>query len=268
MAAYVDPSVRTTHFMDIIINTDSQKEGINPKETLVFLHYFGGSAQSWQWLILLLLQDYNCIALSLPGFGGEPALDEPSIAGFTSFIMQKLDSINVESYVLIGHSMSGKIAVDMAANDPNFSIKQLILVAPSPPTTEQISEENKQQMLNHPNLQQAENTVKNITLKPITAEQRELIIKNNLEADAKTWDWWVLEGSSHSIANDAEHLFLPITVLASEDDPAISFDSVLKESLPNLPDAKLVTIKEVGHLSPIEAPDWLAAQIRLAIIKE
>lgn len=254
--------------MDIITENDSQNTAINPKETLVFLHYFGGSAQSWQWLIPLLQQDYNCIALSLPGFGGEPALDEPSIAGFTSFIMQKLDEMNVESYVLIGHSMSGKIAVDMSANDPNFSIKQLILVAPSPPTTEQISEENKQQMLRHPNRQQAENTAKSITIKPITEEQRELIIQNNLEADDKTWKWWVLGGSEHSIANNAEHLFLPITVLVSEDDPAIGFDNVLKETLPNLPDAKLVTVKGVGHLSPIEAPEWLAAQIRLAIIKE
>ncbi|MGI4750560.1 MAG: alpha/beta fold hydrolase [Janthinobacterium lividum] len=252
----------------MITNTDFQKEEINPKETLIFLHYFGGSAQSWQWLVPLLQEDYNCIALSLPGFGEEPALDEPSIAGFTSFIMQKLDSMNVESYVLVGHSMSGKIAVDMAANDPNFSIKQLILVAPSPPTVEQISEKSKQQMLNHPNREQAEKTVESITLKPIMEEQRELIIKNNLEADDKTWKWWVLEGSSHSIANDDEHLFLPITVLASEDDPAISFESVLEESLPHLPDAKLVTIKGVGHLSPIEAPEWLAAQIRQAIIKE
>ncbi len=254
--------------MDIITNTDPQHTAINPKETLVFLHYFGGSAQSWQWLVPLLQKDFDCIALNLPGFGGEPALDEPSIAGFTSFIMQKLDSMNVESYVLVGHSMSGKIAVDMAANDPNFGIKQLILVAPSPPTTENISEENKQQMLRHPNREQAENTAASITLKPITAEQRELIIKNNLEADDKTWNWWVLQGSNHSIADDAEHLFLPITVIVSEDDPAISFDSTLKETIPHLPDAKLVTIKKAGHLLPIEVSEWLAAQIRQAAIKE
>lgn len=254
--------------MNIITNSNTQKAEINPKETLVFLHYFGGSAQSWQWVIPLLQKDYHCVTLNLPGFGGEPALPEPSIGAFTSFITQKLEAMNLESFVLVGHSMSGKIAVDMAANDPNFAIRQLILVAPSPPTTEQISEENKQQMLDHPNRQQAENTVKTITLKPVTEEQRELIIQNNLEADPQIWNWWVLEGSGHSIAEDAAHLFLPITILASEDDPAISFESILEECMPHLPDAKLVTIKGVGHLSPIEVPEWLAGEIKRCLVGE
>ncbi|RYE21992.1 MAG: alpha/beta fold hydrolase [Sphingobacteriaceae bacterium] len=239
---------------------------INPKQTLVLLHYFGGSAQSWNWTIPFLSKNYTCVALNLPGFGGEPALDEPSIAGMSSFIRQKLESMDIESYVLVGHSMSGKIAVNMAANDPNMAIKQLILVAPSPPTVEQIPDEDLQKMLNHPNQQQAENTVKSITIKPISSEQQELIIRNNLETDRKTWDWWCLQGTKHSIAEDTEHLFLPITLLTSEDDPAISFKSILEEAIPNLPDVKLITVKGVGHLIPMEAPEWLAAEIEKAII--
>ncbi len=239
---------------------------ITPKQTLVLLHYFGGSAQSWNWLIPFLNKNYNCVALNLPGFGGEAALDEPSIGGFASFIRQKLEDSGIESYVLVGHSMSGKIAVDMAANDPNFAVKQLILVAPSPPTVEQISEEDLQKMLNHPDRQQAESTAKSITIKPISEEQRDLIIQNNLQTDQKTWNWWCLQGTKHSIADDAQHLFLPVTVIASEDDPAISFKSILEEAMPNLPDAKLVTTKGVGHLIPIEAPEWLAAEIEKAII--
>ncbi|WP_419803202.1 alpha/beta fold hydrolase [Mucilaginibacter sp.] len=239
---------------------------INPKQNLVLLHYFGGSAASWQWLIPFLENDFNCIALDLPGFGAEPPLSDPSIGALTSFTRQKLEAMNIESYVLVGHSMSGKIAVDMAANDPNFAIKQLILIAPSPPTIEHISDEELQKMLNHPNLGQAENTVKSITIKPITEDQRDLIIQNNLQTDNKTWDWWCLKGTKHSIADDAAHLFLPITVIASQDDPAISFKSILQEAIPNLPDAKLVTTKGVGHLSPIEVPGWLASEIKKAIV--
>ncbi len=251
----------------MIINTSNTSEGqeIDPKQTLVFLHYFGGSAQSWNWTIEHLQKDYNCIALNLPGFGGEMALEEPSIAAFTSFIVQKLESLNIESYALIGHSMSGKIAVDVAANDPNFAVKQLILVAPSPPTIEHISENELQRMLIHPNQKEAETTANGITIKPISEEQRQLIIKNNLETDNKTWNWWLQEGVHHSIAEDSANLFLPIMVIASEDDPAISFDSILKETMPHLPDAKLISTKGVGHLIPIEAPQWLAEQIKAVL---
>lgn len=249
-------------------NIHPQQQESYLKETLVFLHYFGGSAQSWQWVIAQLQNDYNCIALNLPGFGGEPPLPEPSIANFTSFIREKLESMNVESYVLIGHSMSGKIAVDVAANDPNFAVKQLILVAPSPPTVQQMSDDEIQKRLNHPDQKRAEIAVESSIVKPISEEQHQLAIQNNLEADNKTWKWWLTDGAHHSIAEDSANLFLPITVLASEDDPSISFESILKETLPNLPDAKLVTIKGVGHFIPFEAPEWLAEQIRIALYKE
>ena len=123
-------------------------------------------------------------------------------------------------------------------------------------------------MLDHPNLQQAETSAEKNTIKPITEEQFQLIIKNNLETEQKTWNWWLTEGRLHSIAEDSAHLFLPITVLASEDDPAISFDSILKETMPHLPDAKLVTTKGVGHLIPLEAPEWLAMQIKKVLVKD
>jgi len=254
--------------MTTTTNISSSNQENELKENLVFLHYFGGSAQSWRWVIAKLQQHYNCIALNLPGFGGEPALPEPSIANYTSFIREKLESMNVESYVLIGHSMSGKFAVDVATNDPNFAVKQLILVAPSPPTIEHISEEERQKKLIHPNQKQAEIAADSATIKPLTEEQRQLIIKNNLEVEEQTWKWWLTEGMNHSIAEDQAHLFLPITVLASEDDPAISFESILKETMPHLPDAKLVTTKGVGHLIPMEDPEWLAEQIKLALYKE
>lgn len=251
----------------MIIDTSNTTEGqvTNPKQTLVFLHYFGGSAQSWTWTIEHLQNNYHCIALNLPGFGGEPALPQPSIAGFTSFIIQKLEGLNIESFVLIGHSMSGKIAVDVAANDPNFAVKQLILVAPSPPTIERIPDKELQRMLIHPNQHEAETTANSITIKPLSEEQRQLVIKNNLATDNKTWNWWLQEGVHHSIAEDAAHLFLPVTVIVSEDDPAISVESTLTETMPNLPDAKLITTKGVGHLIPIEAPEWLAGQIEMIL---
>jgi sigma-B regulation protein RsbQ len=254
--------------MTTTTNINSENTGNELKETLVFLHYFGGSAESWTWVIEKLQNNYHCIALNLPGFGGEPAFPEPSIANYTSFIIQKLESLNVESYVLIGHSMSGKLAVDVATNEPNFAVKQLLLVAPSPPIAEQIKEEELQKRLNHPDLQQAEIAAEKSTIKALTEVQRELVIKNNLESDHTTWKWWLTEGRSHSIIEDEAHLFLPITVIASEDDPNISFESILKETIPHLPNAQLVTTKGVGHFIPLEAPEWLAEQIRLAIIKE
>ena len=37
--------------------------------TLVFLHYFGGSSRTWQPVIDLLAPDFRCVALDLRGWG-------------------------------------------------------------------------------------------------------------------------------------------------------------------------------------------------------
>lgn len=103
-------------------------------DVLVFLHYFGGSAQSWQWVAEKLSDNYRCVALNLPGFGGTPPLEKPSTQGFADFVRSALSKLKIGRCALIGHSMGCKIALQVAADAAPETIQQLILVAPSPPT--------------------------------------------------------------------------------------------------------------------------------------
>lgn len=77
------------------------KEWGNDKEVaLVFLHYFGGSAQSWQWVAEKLSSDYRCLTINLPGFGGAAAVEEPTIQGFAAYVQEELSSLGVKAYTL------------------------------------------------------------------------------------------------------------------------------------------------------------------------
>ena len=73
---------------------------------------------------------------------------------------------------------------------------------------------------------------------------------------------------NYSIANNIKSLELPITVLASQDDPVITSELVKQRVMPFLNQAKLITTKGVGHLSPFEAPGWIAEQIRNIVAVE
>ena len=68
------------------------------REIIVFLHYFGGSAASWDWVIKKLSKDYRCIAITLPGFGSSPAMKKPSIQAFAEFVQRDLDSRGIKKY--------------------------------------------------------------------------------------------------------------------------------------------------------------------------
>ena len=234
---------------------------LTDKPALVFLHYFGGSALSWQWVTEKLTASHHCIVPDLPGFGGAMPLQNPSVQEMARWVLDHVKKHSIEKYTLIGHSMGGKIAVQAAALDTNGSIEQLFLIAPSPPTVEPIPEAEKKQMLRHPDRQQAEASVKKNTIRPLTQEQHNLAIATQLIADPDTWRWWINVGTSHSIQDQVTAIKIPVTVLASEDDPAISFDLIQREVMGVLPGAKLMTIKKVGHLSPMEAPEWIAGHL-------
>ncbi len=97
-----------------MIENNSIKQWGSNGETLVFLHYFGGSAGSWQWVAEKLKDSFRCISINLPGFGGTPALQAPSIQCYANYVQDQLSLLAVNNYHLIGHSMGGKIAMQLA----------------------------------------------------------------------------------------------------------------------------------------------------------
>lgn len=234
--------------------------------TLVFLHYFGGSAASWRWVAERLADRYRCVAINLPGCGGAPALPEPSIAGFADEVRAVVRSLGIENYSLVGHSMGGKIALQVAADAPPGTVRHLVLIAPSPPTTEPMPEAEKQRMLQHPDRAVAEETVRNATRMELTAERHDLAVSTQLIIDPATWGWWLKTGMDHSIADHVRSLSVPTTVLASEDDPVITPAVIQERVLAVLADPRLRQTRAAGHLLPLEKPKWVAEKIHDALI--
>ena len=236
-------------------------------KTLVFLHYFGGAALSWQW-VAQQLTDFHCIAFNIPGFGGTPAPQKPTLQQYAEIISQTLADLKLKNYSLIGHSMGGKLALQVAINC-DYPPQKIILIAPSPPTQEPMPEEEKQRLLNHhPSAENATTTIKNATQRPLNKEQYAVAIQTHQSVEDAAWRWWLLEGMNHSIADQIVKLHIPITVLASKDDPVISYSLIQSDVIGLLPNAKLITIENVGHLIPLEAADWTATQLRQIILSD
>lgn len=155
---------------------------------LVFLHYFGGAAKSWEWTMNALKENFDCMAVNLPGFGNTEALKEQTILNFAKFVLEKIIANHFQNCILIGHSMGGKIALQTAALDTENRIVKLILIAPSPPTTEPMNEKEKKRML-HQNREQAEITVRKSTGIVLDPEKFTLGVETQLMVDPLSWKW-------------------------------------------------------------------------------
>ncbi len=231
---------------------------------IVLLHYFGGAAKSWQWVISELSSNYQCFALNLPGFGNTEPLTKPSIENFTQWILKAIESLGLSNCTLVGHSMSGKLALSVAAKNIG-KVERVVLVAPSPPTREPMEESECERMLKHPNLSEAEKTVEGSVKNVLTNERQSLAIETQLIVDHNTWRWWLLDGMNHSIADRVAQVKIPVHLLASKDDPVIPFQPLCAELKNLLPNIQIDTVKGVGHLLPLEDPKWLASQINTVV---
>ena len=98
------------------------------KTTLVFLHYFGGSSKSWNSVIAQLEGSFHCVAMYLRGFCGSPQpYKQLSVNDNANDVINLILTLQLKEYVLIGHSMGGKIALDVASQKPRVSAALLLL---------------------------------------------------------------------------------------------------------------------------------------------
>lgn len=88
----------------------------------------GGSGQ-WDGCVDRLSSNLDLIAVDLPGFGTNAHLPPiNSIGGYADWIVQHLRDLGVERYHLLGHSMGGMIAQDVARLESE-RIDRLVLYA-------------------------------------------------------------------------------------------------------------------------------------------
>jgi len=237
--------------------------------TLVLLHYFGGSAMEWQSVMAQLSDRYRCIAIDLRGHGDSDSPETGySVDDMADDVAAVLREKNTVSFVLIGHSMSGKVAMALAARQPS-GLQSLLLLSPSPPLPEPIPDEDRQEMLDtHGQKKAAEDTFRQITEKPLSEEAHAQIVADNLRTANVAWDAWLLEGSKEDISDRMNLVTVPVHLLVGTDDRAVKPGVSETMTMPYLSTATFETVAGAGHLLPWETPDTVVDFIQKKIASD
>jgi pimeloyl-ACP methyl ester carboxylesterase len=85
---------------------------------VVLIHGAGGSHQHWLYQVRDLPQSVS-YALDLPGHGRSPGTGRDSIGAYGDWLRAFLDEAGLARAVLVGHSMGGAIALDLALRWPD-----------------------------------------------------------------------------------------------------------------------------------------------------
>lgn len=232
--------------------------------TFVYLHYWAGAGHAWQLVADQLVPDYRSLAPDLGGFGDAPApTGGYTLDAYAETVAAFIGHAQLGRYVLVGHSMGGKIALTLAARRPP-GLVGLALLSPSPPTTEPMTDEDRQASLKaYGDPAAAAKTLATITARPQPAALRAQIIADNLRAGKGAYDAWLLHGSRETIAARLCDVQVPCLILAGDHDAVMSPSVHGLETLPYLPEGTpLEIIAGAGHLLPYEAPQEVAALLR------
>jgi pimeloyl-ACP methyl ester carboxylesterase len=99
---------------------------------VVFLHGFGASIYSWRHQLEPVLQaGHRVVAYDNRGFGYSDHPDSGyGNAAYAALLVALLDSLRITDAVLVGHSMGGQIAAEVAAGTP-ARVRGLVLLDPA-----------------------------------------------------------------------------------------------------------------------------------------
>lgn len=237
---------------------------------LLLLHYFGGSARSWDALAARLGPARRCVAADMRGFGDDRSGGPYGVETYADDAAALAAGLG--RFVLVGHSMGGKVATALAARRPP-GLVGLVLVAPSPPCPEPMTDAARDSLrASFGSPEGAARTARAISARaddgpgfdPAVFDR---IVADHLRASRPAWDAWLDEGSREDIAPLAGRVAVPVLVVAGADDAALGPEVQRRLTLPRLPGgshppgARMETVPGSRHLVPLDAPDALAGLI-------
>lgn len=251
----------TANDVQLFIKDQGQGQG---SPVVLFLHYWGGSSRTWDDVIRHLPFQYRTIAPDLRGWGDSDApADAYALNDFARDVHVIVKELDLQNYIVVGHSMGGKIAQLFASQRP-AGLAGLVLVAPSPPIPLVLPPEVRVAMQGA--YASAESTGMALdhmlTAKPLSTAHRAQAIEDSLRGAPQAVAAWPNSTSYEDISADVHKINVPTLVIAGELDKVDPVGILEAEILTRIKQATMKVIPGTGHLSPLESPIEVAQMIQ------
>ncbi len=248
----------------IHVRVQEQGQGQERDEpVLVFLHYWGGSSRTWCGVAAELSARYRTVAPDHRGWGDSSAPAHGyAIADLADDAADVIGALGLRAFVLVGHSMGGKVAQLLASRRPR-GLRGLVLVAPSPPVATHLPDADRAALLAAYDTRESVAWVLDhvLTATRLAPALREQVITDSLRGAAPAREAWPNAAMREDLTAEVAAIDVPVCVIVGEHDRVDPVDALRQALLPWIPGARLQVLPGVGHLSPLEAPREVAAAI-------
>lgn len=241
------------------------------RPTLFCLHALGMSRLEYGPVTDALGGDFEVVALDLPGFGDATTADGVTVDDMVRQVTRQIRRHGATRWLLVGHSMGGKIASIVAARTLAgqgglFGLAGVVLLAASPPSPEPMSEANREQMI----AAAADGPLDTDTTRafvddnvgaPLPAVLDDQALSDLHRTSPEAWTAWFDRGSREDWSAEVGSLDLPALIVAGGADGPLGEDAQRRLNGSVYPRATHLTLDGAGHLLPLERPAEVASAV-------
>ncbi|WP_010215299.1 alpha/beta fold hydrolase [Sphingomonas sp. PAMC 26621] len=245
------------------IDLHVEQQGVG-SPALVFLHYWGGSSRTWRHVIDRLTPDFRTVAIDQRGWGRSAApAGRYALADMADDAQAVVAALDLERYILVGHSMGGKVAQLLASRRPR-GLVGVALIAPAPPVPLGLPLAVREGMVRAYDTRESVVATVEQVLAPdgLDPDDLDAVVGDSLAGAAGAKEAWPLSTSQEDIVAALGLIEVPVFIVSGEHDRVDPPEVVERELLPRLAQAQMHVLPQVGHLLPYEAPDEIADMVR------
>lgn len=229
------------------------QEIIGEGKVIVFLHGFLESLEMWKSLNLKRFH-FQSILIDLPGHGKSELLtDEISILAMAEEVEKTLTTLNLEAAAIVGHSMGGYVALEMAKRNPK--IEKVVLLNSS------FWEDSEKKKSDRNRVIEVVKKNKNRFISEAipglfaNASEHQPFIQNLIQSAQKMSEKSVIDATiamrdRPSSLAIAEKLGSNLKIIQGEKDQVIPMKEMLERT--ETMEAELIILSEVAHMSHVE----------------
>ena len=260
-------------------------EGNKKGKVILLIHGFNGSLFNYEPMVPFLTDEYRVISLDLPAHGltGAVKSDLYSHEGFEKVIGEVVKLLEINKFYFVGHSMGGMIAWRYALKHLDQLNGLIIIGSPfianeeeykdfqsvnAPPAAFEIIESKFfRRALEYvtPRLLVKEGVSQTVYDQSIVTDElvdqfHDIIL---MEGTRLAIGMLVEDHEDDFIANpnDLKNISIPSLILHGEEDNLVDIRFV-EHFIDQIPNVRLISYPNVGHMPPMEIPALLAQDIR------
>ena len=260
-------------------------EGNKKGKVILLIHGFNGSLFNYEPMVPFLTDEYRVISLDLPAHGltGAVKSDLYSHEGFEKVIGEVVKLLEINKFYFVGHSMGGMVAWRYALKHLDQLNGLIIIGSPfianeeeymdfqsvnAPPAAFEIIESRFfRRALEYvtPRLLVKEGVSQTVHDQSIVTDElvdqfHDIIL---MEGTRLAIGMLVEDHEDDFIANpnDLKNISIPSLILHGEEDNLVDIRFV-EHFIDQIPNVRLISYPNVGHMPPMEIPAILAQDIR------